>query len=763
MNDRTHNADARSTLTIHQQAALTSGGDFWHTRALPEAGIESIMLTDGPHGLRKQPEDGDALGIGSSEPSTCYPPACALGSSWDPALAERIGRAIALEAVAENVSVVLGPGVNIKRSPLGGRNFEYLSEDPLLTARIGAALVNGVQSRGVGTSLKHFAVNNQETDRFRVNANVDERTLREIYLPAFEHIVTTARPTTVMAAYNTVNGVPAASNHWLLTELLRGEWGFDGLVVSDWGAVADRVASLAAGLDLEMPPSRREAQVVAAVEDGRLDPAALDTAARRVLDLLARTAAARVPGGSYDEDEHHALALAAAVQSAVLLKNDGGLLPLAPDGTGTLAVIGEFARTPRFQGGGSSHVVPTRLDTALDAIRATVTDPRRIRFAPGFTLDGAADPALVAEAVEAVRGARHAVLFLGLPESYESEGYDRTDIDLPADQLALLDAVTAAAGAAGADVTVVLSNGAPVRLTPWQDRVGAVLEGWLLGQAGGTALARLLFGLDNPSGRLAETVPLRLEDNPSHLHFPGADGQVHYGEGLFVGYRYYDTLGLPVAHPFGHGLSYTTFGYDGLEVTATGDNRYDVSFTVTNTGTRAGAEVAQLYVHERAPRVRRPEHELKGFAKVHLEAGESTRVTIALDERSFAHWSVRDHRWRVEGGEFELRIGASSRDLRLRTTVDCAPDGHRPVLTAQSTVGDWTADPVGAQIIGAAMRAMADSVGIATDDPLTAAMGASLPVGRIPAFVDSVTPEDIDRLVAAHRDLTAAQDPAARA
>ncbi|MFE6867894.1 glycoside hydrolase family 3 C-terminal domain-containing protein [Kitasatospora sp. NPDC057692] len=435
-------------------------------------------------------------------------------------------------------------------------------------------------------------------------------------------------------------------------------------------------------------------------------------------------------------------------------------------GAETLAVIGEFARTPRFQGGGSSHVVPTRLDTALDAIRATVTDPERIRFAPGFTLDGAADPALVAEAVEAVeavRTARHVVLFLGLPESHESEGYDRTDIDLPADQLALLDAVTAAAGAAGAEVAVVLSNGAPVRLTPWQDRVGAVLEGWLLGQAGGSALARLLFGLDNPSGRLAETIPLRLEDTPSHLHFPGADGKVHYGEGLYVGYRYYDTLELPVAHPFGHGLSYTTFGYDGLEVAPTGDNRYDVSFTVTNTGSRAGAEVAQLYVHERAPRLRRPEHELKGFAKVRLEPGESARLTIALDERAFAHWSVRDHRWRIEGGEFELRIGASSRDLRLRTVVGCPGDGHFPALTAESTLGEWLADPAGARIIGAAMQAMADSVGMPADDPLTAAMGGSLPIGRIPAFVDSVTPEDIDRLVAAHRELTSARATGARA
>ncbi|MBD0675168.1 glycoside hydrolase family 3 C-terminal domain-containing protein [Streptomyces sp. CBMA156] len=737
-------------LTIAQQAALTSGGDFWHTKALPEAGIEAVTLTDGPHGLRKQPEDGDALGIGASEPSTCYPPACALGSSWDPQLAERIGRAIGAEAVAKNVSVVLGPGVNIKRSPLGGRNFEYFSEDPLLTARIGAAVVHGVQSHGVGTSLKHFAVNSQETDRLRVSANVDERTLREIYLPAFEHIVTTARPTTVMCAYNAVNGVPASRNSRLLTELLRGEWGFDGVVVSDWGAVGDRVAALAAGLDLEMPPSGREAEVVAAVEDGTLDPAALDTAARRVLTLLERTTAARVVGAGYDQDEHHDLARTAAAQCAVLLKNDGGLLPLDPGSGETVAVIGEFARTPRFQGGGSSHVVPTRLDSALDALRALADDPERIGFAPGFTLDGVPDPELVAEAVAAAGAAGHVLLFLGLPESAESEGFDRTDLDLPAGQLALLDAVAAV----NSRVTVVLSNGAPVRLTPWQDRVGAVLEGWLLGQAGGSALARLLFGLDNPSGRLAETIPLRLEDNPSHLHFPGGDGQVEYGEGLYVGYRHYDSLGLPVAHPFGHGLSYTTFGYGDPEVTATGDNRFDVSFTVTNTGTRAGAEVAQLYVHERAPRLRRPEHELKGFAKVFLEPGESTRITITLDERSFAHWSVLDHRWRVDAGDFDLRIGASSRDVRLRTAVTCPGDGfHRP-LTADSTLGEWLADPLGAQIIGAAMQEMAASVGIAEDSPLMS-MGAGLPVSRIPAFTSSITAADIARLVAVHRELSA--------
>ncbi|MER5850494.1 glycoside hydrolase family 3 C-terminal domain-containing protein [Streptomyces sp. NPDC002012] len=738
-------------LTLGQKAALTSGGDFWRTQAIPEAGIAPVMLADGPHGLRKQPEGGDALGIGTSVPATCFPPLVGLGSSWNPSLVERVGAAIAREAIAHGVSVVLGPGVNIKRSPLGGRNFEYVSEDPLLAGCIGAAWVNGVQSLGVGTSLKHFAVNSQETDRLRVSAEVDERTLREIYLPAFEHIVTTARPTTVMCAYNGVNGVLCSQNSWLLTDVLRGEWGFDGLVVSDWGAVSDRAAALEAGLDLEMPPSGVDHTLVEAVRAGDLDEGYLDASARRVLELIERTAGARDSATGTDTDvsleEHHALARAAATESAVLLKNEGGLLPLDPRADTALAVIGAFAETPRFQGGGSSHVVPSRVDNALEAIRAAVSDLARIRFAPGFTLDGVPDEQLVEQAVEAARGATQVLLFLGLPESAESEGFDRTDIFLPADQLALLNAVAEV----GASIVVVLSNGATVQMNPWQDKTAAVLEGWLLGQAGGSALADLLFGIANPSGRLTETVPLRLEDSPSHLHFPGGDGHVHHGEGLFVGYRSYDTLGRAVAYPFGHGLSFTAFSYSDLDVTETGPNRFAASFTVTNTGSRAGAEVAQLYVHQPVSRLRRPVQELKAFEKVFLEPGGSARVTLGLHERSFSYWSPRDGGWTVDPGEFELRIGASSRDVRLRARVRCDGTARPRRLTAESTIGEWLADPVGGPLLTAAMAADLDDspVPVSLDASEISAMAASLPLARVPSFLAGVTHEHISALVAA--------------
>ncbi|MFJ6509887.1 glycoside hydrolase family 3 C-terminal domain-containing protein [Streptomyces sp. NPDC091406] len=748
MDDSRH-AKRLDHLTPGQKAALTSGSDFWRTQALPEAGIVSIMLADGPHGLRKQPAGGDALGIGTSLPATCFPPLVGLGSSWNPGLVERVGAAISREAIAHGVDVVLGPGVNIKRSPLGGRNFEYVSEDPLLAGLIGAAWVNGVQSLGVGTSLKHFAVNNQETDRLRVNAEVDERTLREIYLPAFEHIVTTARPTTVMCAYNGVNGTSCSQNNRLLTDVLRGEWGFDGLVVSDWGAVSDRIAALEAGLDLEMPPSGSDHTLVDAVVAGDLDEQYLDTAVRRLLDLIDRTAGARAAttDPAAGTAEHHALARAAAGESAVLLRNENNALPLDPQATTPLAVIGAFAETPRFQGGGSSHVVPNRVDTPLEAIRRTVSDPARIRFAPGFTLDGVPDAQLVAEAVEAARNAAHVLLFLGLPESAESEGFDRADILLPADQLALLDAVAVT----GARIVVVLSNGATVQMTPWQDRTAAVLEGWLLGQACGSALADLLFGIANPSGRLAETIPLRLEDTPSYLHFPGGDGNVQYGEGLFVGYRSYDTLGTPVAHPFGHGLSYTTFVYSDIEVTATGLNRVTASFTVANTGPRAGAEVAQLYVHQPVSRLRRPEQELKAFEKVFLAPGESTRVTLELNERAFAYWSPRDDGWTVDPGEFELRVGASSRDIRLRAAVRCEGTARPGRLGADSTIGEWLADSVGAPLLIEAMTAeLGDAPVPVTLDPAEiSAMAAALPLARMPAFLSGVTPGHIAALVVA--------------
>ncbi|MCF2528852.1 glycoside hydrolase family 3 C-terminal domain-containing protein [Yinghuangia soli] len=744
-------------LTTAQKASLTSGADFWHLQGVEAAGIESVMVADGPHGLRKQPAEADPIGLGTSLPATCFPPAVGLASSWDTDLLRRVGEALGAEARAENVSVLLGPGVNIKRSPLCGRNFEYFSEDPFLAGRLGAAYVHGVQSQGVGTSLKHFAANNQETDRFRVSADIDERTLREIYLPAFEHVVKDAAPLTVMCAYNKVNGTYASEHHFLLTEVLRGEWGFDGLVVSDWGAVADRVKALAAGLDIEMPPSGTDAQIVAAVEDGRLTEEQLDAAARRVVTLIERTAGARVEGAVFDADAHHRLARSAALSSAVLLKNDG-ILPLDPAGTGRIAVIGEFARTPRYQGSGSSLVVPTRLDNALDAITA-LAGPERVAFAPGFALDGTPDPGLVADAVAAARDAEVAVLFLGLPAGTESEGHDRTHIDIPADQLALLAEVHTANPA----TVVVLSNGAAVAVADWQDRAAALLEGWLLGQAGGSATAELLFGLADPSGRLTETLPLRLADTPAHLHFPGSEQHVRYAEGLYVGYRYFDSLNAPVAYPFGHGLSYTTFELSGLSVVRGAGNTCTVTATVTNTGARTGTQTVQIYVHDPASSVDRPVHELKAFGRVTLAPGQSEAITLHLDERAFAYWSAAEHRWKVEARTVEVRAAFSSRDIRARESVELPGDGVFGPLTAMSSLREWLGHPIGGKLVGplleklAAMRPPADGADAERGggERSLPEMVAGLPLGKLAMFGAFAgagamfTPADLEALVAA--------------
>src|SRR5215207_4266142 len=635
-------------LTLEEKASLCLGSDFWHTAPIRHLGIPAIAVSDGPHGLRKQPDEGDHVGISGSLPATCFPTASAVGSSFDPELARRVGEALGVEARAQGVAVVLGPGINIKRSPLCGRNFEYFSEDPLVSGVLGAAFVEGLQSQGVGASVKHYAANNQETDRLRVSADVDERTLREIYLPGFERVVTQARPWTVMCAYNKVNGVYASENRWLLTELLRDEWGFEGLVVSDWGAVHDRVAALASGLDLEMPPNLgvSDAAIVAAVGSGELDEAVLDRAVARVLQLVDRALSGAVDIGEeataqpgFDADGHHALARAVAAECAVLLKNDGDLLPLQPSAGDTVAVIGESARTPRYQGAGSSQVNPTRVDNALDELRAAVPDGVRVVFAPGFgigTTTAAADE-LAAEAVALAGRASSVVVFLGLPDADESEGFDRTHLDLPANQTALV----ARLAVANPNLVVVLANGSAVRLSDWEQYVPAVLECWLSGQAAGGAAADLLIGAANPSGRLAETLPLRLEDNPSYLNFPGEHGDVRYGEGVFVGYRGYDALGLPVSLPFGHGLSYTDFEYADLIAPLTGISEDDtltvaVTCMVTNTGKRPRKEVVQLYVNDPESSVSRPPRELKGFAKTAtLAPGEGQTVTFRLQPATF--------------------------------------------------------------------------------------------------------------------------------
>lgn len=677
------------SLTLEQKASLLSGHGLWTTKSLPEAGVPAMILADGPHGVRRQRDLADHMGTSDSLPATCFPPAVAIGSSWDPEVAARLGAAVGREARALGVTVVLGPGVNIKRSPLCGRNFEYYSEDPLLSGVLASAYVRALQQYGVGTSVKHYAANNQETDRMRVSAEVDERTMREIYLPAFERVVTEARPATVMCSYNRINGVFAFRNSWLLTDVLRAEWGFSGAVLSDWGAVTERVPALEAGLDLEMPGNggRSDAEIVAAVRNGELDEAVVNASARRVVTLSGLAAPAT---DGFDPDAHHAIARELASACAVLLKNEHGVLPLTS--VANVAVIGLFASAPRFQGGGSSHINATRVDAALDAIQV-LAEARgmSVNFAQGFTVDGSGDSGRLREAaVECALDADVAVVFAGLGEEAESEGFDRKTLALPADQVELIRAVAGVSRR----TAVVLSNGGIVSLEGWHDEVDAILEGWLLGQASGTAVADILFGVTNPSGHLAETIPVRLEDNPSYLNFPGEAGFVRYGEGVMVGYRYYETIKLSARYPFGHGLSYTTFETGDLAVTLTGDDSAAVSVTVSNTGERAGAHLVQVYVATGAGPVRRPARELRAFQKLFLEAGESRTVSLSLDRRAFAYYDVPLSRWVVAGGDYTVQIGQSAADIVAEKTVTLAGDDIVPVLSLDSPLPDWLSHPL---------------------------------------------------------------------
>lgn len=722
-------------LTLEEKAALVSGADFWHTVAIERLGIDSIMLSDGPHGLRAQIGEEDHVGLAGSVPATCFPTASAIASSWDPGLLHRIGAALGVEAAHWRVSVILGPGVNMKRSPLCGRNFEYFAEDPLLAGELGAAWVRGVQDQGIGTSAKHFAANNQEDDRLRVSSDVDERTLREIYLPAFETMVKRTQPWTVMAAYNKINNVYATENHWLLEGVLRDDWGFTGLVVSDWGATHDRVDALQGGLDLEMPPdlSVSPARVAAAVRSGELDPALLDRRVRTVLELIDRAAPAlAAPAPAVDVEAHHALAREAAARSAVLLKNDGGLLPL---GQGAVAVIGQFARAPRFQGAGSSQVNPTRVDTALDEL-ITALGADQVTFAPGYLIEPAeGDPrSLRDEAVAAASKADTAVVFLGLPAADESEGFDRTHLDLPAGQLDLLDAVHAA----NQRVVVILVNGSVVEVASWQHQAAALVECWLGGQAAGGGIADVLTGAVNPSGRLAETIPLRLQDSPSHLNFPGEEGHVRYGEGVFIGYRGYDAVEREVAYPFGYGLSYTSFVLSDSSVAVTGsvageDLQVVVQATVTNVGERAGDEVVQVYVHDVEAAVARPVRELRGFSRVSLQPGESAAVAISLDQRAFSFWSTRLGRFVVEAGEFEIGIGHNSRDLPLTEVITIVAPSIAGPLGGDSTLAEWLADPRGEAEVRRHLPEDAGGGSALDDEDLIKVIG-TMPMSTLAAF-----------------------------
>lgn len=714
-------------LSLEEQVSLTSGASFWQTVAVGK--VPSVTMTDGPHGVRKQVDAADNLGIASSEPATCFPPAVGLSQSWDMDLTNRVGAALAREAQAAGVNILLGPGINIKRDPRCGRNFEYFSEDPIVTGQLGAAWVRGLQDGGVGASLKHFALNNQEHDRMRISSDADDRTMREIYLRGFERVVRDAEPWTVMCSYNRINGVHASQNRWLLTDLLRTEWGFDGAVVSDWGAVVDRVAAIAAGLDLQMPGPAAEADsdVVAAVQRGELDASVVETAASRIASLAHLASSNSVADATVDVDAHHELARDAARAAIVLLKNERDLLPLK-DG-GTLAVIGEFAARPRYQGGGSSHVNPTRVDIALDEIRQLAADTE-VSYAQGFATRGGDAVALRNEAVETVREADRAVLFLGLSDIDESEGFDRDHIDLPEAQLKLLRAVLDVQP----NTVVVLSHGGVVRLSTGVTEAPAILDGALLGQGGGRAIADVLFGRANPSGRLTETIPERIEDVPAFGNFPGEHGHVRYAEGVFVGYRWYDARQLPVTYPFGHGLSYTTFAYSNLEVAVDAEG-VTVRVTVSNTGTHSGREVVQVYTGLADSKVSRPIRELKGFSVVDLEAGEGKAITVRIDRSDLAIWDARIDGWAVEGGDYLVDVGASSRDIRVSAAATVAGDTIHLPLTLESSFAEVMSDPIAGPVImgmlpAAGAGADADDAG---DNELgmdVSRMAESIPVGR---------------------------------
>ncbi|MGG1516611.1 glycoside hydrolase family 3 C-terminal domain-containing protein [Paenibacillus oryzisoli] len=675
-------------MTLEEKAGLCSGLDFWHTKGIERLGIPSMMMTDGPHGLRKQRASADHLGLFDSVPSTCFPSAAGLATSWDRELLRKVGVALGEECQAEEVGVLLGPGANIKRSPLCGRNFEYFSEDPLLSSEMAAAHIQGVQSQGVGTSLKHFAANNQEHRRMSTNAVVDERTLREIYLASFEGAVKQGQPWTVMCAYNKLNGEFCAENERLLTDILKEEWGHEGFVVSDWGAVNERADGLGAGLELEMPSSAGagDQKIVEAVRSGRLSEEKLDAAVERLLHVIFQAVDQRKQGATYDVEAHHQLAREVARESMVLLKNENNLLPLAKEGR--IAIVGGLARQPRYQGGGSSHIKPTKLDDMVEELSKSAGNQAMITYAQGYTLDSdGTDEALIDEAAHAARESDVTVIFAGLPEAYESEGFDRTHMRIPDNQIKVIEAVTAVQSR----VVVVLSNGAPIEM-PWLSSVSGVLEAYLGGQAMGGAIADLLFGDANPCGKLAETFPVQLSDNPSYLYFPGDGDTVTYNEGIYVGYRYYDTKKLPPLFPFGHGLSYTQFEYSDIMVDRTSIQDSDemiVSVTVKNSGTRAGKEIVQLYVRDVASSVSRPDKELKGFVKVSLEPGEEKQVTFTLDNRAFAYYHVRRQDWVVETGEFQILIGQSAADIVLKETVHVTSSVViQPTFTRNSTVGD---------------------------------------------------------------------------
>ncbi len=678
--------DLISQMTLKEKASLCSGKDFWHLKSIERLGIPEIMVCDGPHGLRKQNSENKKVGIGNSYPATCFPTAVTTACSWDRDLIYRMGQALAEECLQQDVSVLLGPGVNMKRSPLCGRNFEYFSEDPELAGEMGAAFIAGVQSMGIGTALKHFAGNSQEMKRMTSNSIIDDRALREVYLRAFEKAVKKSQPWMVMNAYNLLNGTYCSENDWLQNKVLRDEWGFEGAVVSDWGAVNDRVAGLNGGNDLEMPSSGgiNDAKIVEAVKCGVIDEDTLDERVDKLVDIILKGAANRRPGYKFDVKAHNLLSRQIAEQSMVLLKNEDNILPLKRAEGEYVAVIGAFADKPRYQGEGSSVINPTMIDSGR---RAFNNSPIDVKFADGYDRGGKRknEDAYITEACNLAKNASKAVVFIGLTDDYESEGFDRTTMKLPDGHNRLVEAVSRV----NENVIVVLQGGSPVEM-PWADDVKAILNAYLGGQSVAPAIVDVLTGKANPCGKLAETYPICLKDTPTSFRYPDSKEDVQYRESIFIGYRYYDKVERNVRFPFGFGLSYTSFEYSDIRLrkkNLTKGESTKVTFTIKNTGDVAGAEIAQVYVGKPESRVFRAPKELKGFVKVYLEPGEEKKVSVELDDRAFAFWNTATDGWCVESGEYNILVGASSRDIRLEAAVKMKSEDDATIVDLRESAG----------------------------------------------------------------------------
>ncbi len=682
-------------LTLEEKAALCSGQNNWSSQPIERLNIPSIYMTDGPHGLRREADDG----FGNSLPATCFPTAACLASSWNTDLLTRVGEAIGKECQTQGVQILLGPGANIKRSPLNGRNFEYFSEDPIVSGEMAAALISGIQSQGVGTSLKHYVANNQEFERMSINAQVDERALREIYLAGFEIAVKKAQPYTLMCAYNKINGVFGSENTYLLHDILKKEWQYKGIVMSDWDAVHDRVAGIKAGLHLEMPGNEgvNDRKIIEAVRNGNLDESRLDEVLTEWLNIILTLQDAKQENATFNTKEHHQLAQEAASEGIVLLKNEANLLPLDTQKTASIAVIGQFSQQPRFQGSGSSRVIPTDVDNLFDSLSAQLPNGN-LTYAAGYDKAHKVDDQLISEAVKTAQNSELAIICVGLPESFETEGIDRKHIKLPESHRTLVEQILKVQP----NTIVILTNGSPVEM-PWLNEASTVVEGWLFGQGGGAAMANILTGKINPSGKLTETFPIRLEDSPSFLHFPGTAKEVKYSEGIFVGYRYFEKKKIKPLFPFGHGLSYTTFEYSNLMVSNSkiADNGLlIVQFSITNTGKTTGKESAQLYIQDVESSIIRPEKELKHFAKIALAPNETKEIKFELNRRDFAFYDPISKSWKVEKGNFNLLIGASSTDIRLQKTIHIhTVHNQLPPLDQYSTIKEFLAHPVGQPLV----------------------------------------------------------------